>query len=121
MKPIIIVKRSLWSIKYYIIFCTIFFWLILPILLLIYNIIKSKTEKIELYINKIVIKNGWLTKKEKTIELGLITDIKLLQNEICKKKNYGHLIFGTINLIDYKLKYIIDPQTVILALKSRLL
>jgi len=74
----------------------LFFWLIIPCILIIIDIIKFSKEKVEIYEKHIIEKTGILSKNEKQTTFAGIVSVSVNQTLFGRMFNYGNV---TIDIV----------------------
>ena len=67
----------------------LFFWLIIPIFVIIYNMIRLSKETIEFYEDKVVQRSGIIAKKEKRAAFTGVLGVSISQSVMGRMFNYG--------------------------------
>ena len=100
--------RSAWSAVT--ILRVLFFWLIIPLIIMIVDILKKKYEKIEFYEEYIIHRQGVLSKSERRIALVGIAGISLSQSLKGRIFDYGDLIVDVVGRWDLDTNDIKEPR-----------
>lgn len=87
MQPNYVAKKSLWGAIS--IWSILFFWLIIPIFVVIFKMIALRCEKIEFYDQRVIQKSGILAKKERQSVLTNIVSVSVNQSLWGGIFNYG--------------------------------
>lgn len=69
----------------------LFFWLIIPLIVLIVDIIRNKKNKIEFYDKYVIEKSGILSKKEKKSTFAGVYSVSIEQSVWGRIFNYGNV------------------------------
>lgn len=77
------------------IFCGLFSWLLIPLVIMIFEYLKIKTTKFELTSQRLLIRTGILNKKTEQIELYRVKDIHLDEPFIMRLFKLGNLKIET--------------------------
>ena len=103
-----IAKKSAWSAVT--LGRVLLIWLIIPIFIIIFDIIRLKCETIEFYDNQIVTKKGVLSKKvKKTVFTGVVS-VSVNQSLLGRIFNYGNIDVDTMGAWDVNTKGIFNPH-----------
>lgn len=94
MEALYTVKKSI--VPSFSILRILFFWLIIPSILIIYDIIKYAKETVEIYEKHIIEKTGILSKNEKQITFAGVVSVSVNQSLFGRMFNYGNV---TINIV----------------------
>ncbi len=106
MAPEYIAKKSAW--RAFTPFRILFIWLIIPLFLIIYDIVKLKSETIAFYSNKVVQRRGILSKnRKKAVFIGVL-GVDVYQSLFGRLFNYGDVILilpanGTFRQMELKI------------------
>lgn len=84
----------------------LFFWLIIPLLIMIFDIMRKKSETIEFYDGYIIHKKGLLNKKEDRFKMTGIVGVRVNQTLWQRICNYGDIV------IDVQGKWDIDTTDI---------
>lgn len=85
--PNYVASRTAWNAVNW--FRVLFFWLIIPLIIMIVGIIENKKNKIEFYDNYIIEKSGILSKKEKKSVFAGVCSVSVSQSIWGRICNYG--------------------------------
>ena len=102
------------------------FWLIIPLIILIVDIIRNKKDKIELYDKYVIEKSGILSKKEKRSAFAGLYSVSVEQNVWGRIFNYGNVKVDVVGRWDintygishpnelkkYLENYIVEPNNI---------
>lgn len=107
-KPNYVMKRSAWSVirPWHI----LLFFLVIPLLIMIWKIINVKDETISFYNNRVVEKSGILAKNEKTTVLTRMLSVSVHQTFWGRIFNYGDIYVDVIGKWDVNMKGIKKPK-----------
>ena len=87
----------------------IFFWLIIPTLIIIYNMVKNYCYRIEFYTNYVMVREGWIARKETKFAFNGIVAVSLNQSVMGRLFNYGDVHVDVIGKWDVSTTAIKDP------------
>lgn len=117
MKPDYVAKKSiLGECGGKIFICILFCWLIVPIFLMIYMIIKVKKFRIEFYKDKVIMHRGFLHTEEQQSILTTIVGVRINRSIAGNIFNYGDVVVDMVGRWDIDTTAIKDP----VALKNHL-
>lgn len=107
-KPNYVMKRSAWSVirPWHI----LLFFLVIPLLIMIWKIINVKDETISFYNNRVVEKSGILAKNEKTTVLTRMLSVSIHQTFWGRIFNYGDIHVDVIGKWDVNMNGIKKPK-----------
>lgn len=108
MKPEYIVKKSVLSAFTF--NRIIWLWLIIPLILIIYDIVMFKTEVIEFYDGKIISRNGVFSKSEKTTVFLGVYSVNISQSFMGRIFNYGNISVDAVGKWDINCYGVKDPE-----------
>ena len=118
MKPEYVATKSAWGAVTFL--RVVFFWLIIPLIVMICHIVILKNERIEFYQNQIVVKSGVLSKKQKKSTFMGVLSVSTEQSlfgRICK---YGTVKVDVPGRWDVNTEYISNPQALADYLETRI-
>lgn len=117
MEPDYVAKKSiLGECGGKIFICILFCWLIVPIFLMIYMIIKVKKFRIEFYKDKVIMHRGFLHTEEQQSILTTIVGVRINRSIAGNIFNYGDVVVDMVGRWDIDTRAIKDP----VALKNHL-
>ena len=108
MQPNFVAKKSLWGAIS--IWSILFFWLIIPIFVIIFKMISLKCESIEFYDQRVIQKSGILAKKERQSVLTNIVSVSVNQSLWGGIFNYGDVQVDLIGKWDIDTRGISRPH-----------
>ena len=108
MKPNYVAKKSAWTAVS--IWTILLFWLIVPIIIMIFKIIALKAESIEFYDQKVVQRSGILAKQERQSLLTNITSVSVNQSLWGRIFNYGNVQVDLIGKWDINTNGVANPH-----------
>lgn len=117
MKPNLVVKKSAWCGVTPL--CVLFFWLIIPLVVMIWRIVVAKHHIVEFYDEHVVVKTGVLSKHERKTIFPSILSVSVYQSFWGRVCGYGSLSVDVVGKWDISLNGICDPNTVREYLESR--
>lgn len=88
----------------------LFFWLIIPLIILIVDIIRNKKNKIEFYDKYVIEKSGILSKKEKKSTFAGVYSISVEQSIWGRIFNYGNVKVDVVGRWDINTYGISHPN-----------
>ena len=88
----------------------LFFWLIIPLIVLIVDIIRNKKNKIEFYDKYVIEKSGILSKKEKKSTFAGVYSVSVEQSVWGRIFNYGNVKIDVVGRWDIDTNGISHPQ-----------
>lgn len=108
VKPNYVIKKSAWSVirPWHI----LLFFLIVPLLIMIWKIINIKDETISFYNNKVVIKSGILRKNERTTILTPVLSVTVKQTFWGRIFNYGNIHVDMVGKWDINMRGVKNPM-----------
>ena len=109
MNPNFIAKKSAWAAVKPL--RVLFFFLVIPLLVMIFDIIRIKKEEILFFDDKVVHKRGWLTTKEAEYAFGGVYSVSICQGIFGTMFGYGDLAVDAVgHWGDLSLDHVKDPQ-----------
>ena len=118
MVPEYVATKSAWKAVTFL--RVVFFWLIVPLIIMIGHIIILKNEVIEFYPNQIVVKSGVLNKKQrKTAFIGVLS-VSTEQSLIGRLFNYGDVKVDVPGKWDINTEGVSNPQGLAEYLETRI-
>ena len=108
VKPNYVIRKSAWSVirPWHI----LLFFLIVPLLIMIWKIINIKDETISFYNNKVVIKSGILRKNERTTILTPVLSVTVKQTFWGRIFNYGNIHVDMVGKWDINMRGVKNPM-----------
>ena len=108
VKPNYVIRKSAWSVirPWHI----LLFFLIIPLLIMIWKIINIKDETISFYNNKVVIKSGILRKNERTTILTPVLSVTVKQTFWGRIFNYGNIHVDMVGKWDINMRGVKNPM-----------
>ena len=117
-EPEYVAKKSAW--KAVTLFRVLFFWLIVPLVMMIVDIVKLKHESIEFYDEFIIQKSGVIAKSERQSTFKGIISVSIDQSVHGRMFNYGDIFVDVIGKWDINTTGIADPKNLKTYLDSRM-
>ena len=119
MKPNYTAEKSAWgAVKAWHI---LLFFLIIPIIVMIFRIIAIKKYRLEFYDDKIVIKSGWLNTKSKIMTFMGVTSTTVEKSVWGSLFNYGTVVVDAVGKWDVSATtYIKNPEKLEEYLQTRI-
>ena len=108
VKPNYVMKKSAWSVirPWHL----IFFFLIVPLIIMIVKIINVKDDKILFYNNKVVQQSGVFSKYERTNILTRVLSVTVKQTFWGRIFNYGTVHVDVVGKWDINMRGVKDPM-----------
>lgn len=88
----------------------LFFWLIIPLIILIVDIVRNKKDKIEFYDKYVIEKSGILSKKEKRSVFAGVYSVSVEQSVWGRIFNYGNVKVDVVGRWDINTYGISHPN-----------
>ena len=114
MKPNYVAKKTAWGGVTPL--CVLFFWLVIPLIVMIWRIVRIKNEVTEFYDGYVIVKSGVLAKNERKTVLPSILSVSIRQTFWGRIFGYGDISVDVVGKWDINLYGVCDPK----ALKSYL-
>lgn len=92
------------------ILCFLFCWLIVPLLIGIYLILKTKSYSLHFYPNQVVVKSGILNKTERQSAMFNVLAVRVEQSLAGTLFNYGDVYVDMVGRWDVNTEAIKDPK-----------
>ncbi len=89
MKPNYVAKKSVWAAITPL--CVLFFWLVIPLLVMIWRMIANSYKIMEFYDDKIIVRSGVLNKSENSCIFAGVLAVSVNQSLFGRIFNYGDL------------------------------
>ena len=103
-----VAKKTAWSALTF--FRVAFFWLIVPLIIMVVDIFVKKSTTIEFYDGYIIQKSGVLSKKEKRSVFPKVAAVSINQSLFGRMFNYGDVNVDVIGQWDVNLSGIAKPH-----------
>ncbi|MBO5373962.1 MAG: PH domain-containing protein [Clostridia bacterium] len=110
MKPNLVVKKSAWSAVTPL--CVIFFWLVIPLIVMICRIIVAKHYVFEFYDEHVIVKSGVLSRNERKTVFPTILSVSVSQSFWGRIVGYGNVMVDVVGKWDVRLEQIGAPYLV---------
>ena len=119
MKPEYVAKKTMWgAITFWrIILC----WLIIPLIVMIVQLIQLKYETIEFYEDRIVVKSGVLSKREKNVAFVGVRSVSVNQSLWGRIFKYGDVQVDTVGKWDVNTKGVKNPRPLVEYLETKII
>lgn len=117
MKPNYVAQKSI--VKAFTPLCVLFFWLIIPTLIIVFRIIAIKSESFEFYDDHVIHKCGIFNKCEERKPFFRVNGVSFKQSLIGSIFNYGDLSVDATGKWDFALTGIKDPRALKEFLETR--
>lgn len=114
MKPNYVAKKTAWGGVTPL--CVLFFWLVIPLIVMIWRIVRIKNEVTEFYDDYIIVKSGVLAKNERKTVFPSVLSVSIKQTFWGRIFGYGDVSVDVVGKWDINLCGVCDPR----ALKSYL-
>ena len=103
-----VAKKSVWAVIsiWHILLC----WLIIPLIIMVVKIFIAKSYVIEFYDNKVIVKSGILTKKERQSILTNVASVSIEQTLMGRICNYGDIKVDIVGRWDVNTEGIKNPK-----------
>ena len=98
----------------------LFFWLIIPTVLIIADIIKLKNDVIEFYDDYVLVKSGVLSKKQRRTLFSGVYSVSVDQNVFGRMFNYGDVQVDVPGKWDINTKGVKAPNELSAFLESKI-
>ena len=118
MKPEYVATKSAWGAVTFT--RVILFWLIVPLIIMIWDIIVLRNETIEFYQNQIVVKSGVLNKKQRKCAFMGVMSVSVEQSLFGRMFNYGNVKVDVTGKWDIDTNGINNPQELVYYLEKRI-
>lgn len=118
MKPEYVAKKSAW--------CAVtplrvlLFWLIIPLIVMIVDIMVKKKEVIEFYEDKIVQKKGILNIQTRTSAFVGVLSVDISQTLLGRILGYGNISVDAVGIWDVETTGVVDPNGLKAYLETRI-
>ena len=111
MKPNFIIRKSAWgAVKP---LRVLFFFLVIPFLVMVFDIIRLKKEEVLFFDDKIVHRRGWLSTQENEYAFGGVYAVSVHQSVFGNMLGYGDIHVDAVgHWGDLSLDYVKEPQKV---------
>ena len=119
MKPEYVVTKSAWGAVTFL--CVLFFWLIIPLIVMLVRILIIKHVRIEFYDNYIISKSGVLSKKERRTVFPGIISVSVDQSLWGRICHYGTVRVDVVGKWDIDLSYTAQPEKLKAYLETKLI
>lgn len=119
MKPELVVNKT--CLKAITLKRILFFWLIIPLIIMIVDIILLKKERIEFYEDKIISKSGLINTKERMSSFVGVNSVSITQSLWGKIFNYGDVQVDTVGKWDINTKGVSKPKELKEYLESKMI
>ena len=117
MKPEYVAQKSI--VKAFTPLCVLFFWLVIPTLIIVFRIIAIKCESFEFYSDHVIHKSGVLNKSENRKPFFQVNGVSFNQSLFGSIFNYGNLIVDGAGKWDFSLTGIKNPRALKAYLETR--
>ena len=108
VKPNYVATKSAWKAVTF--WRVIFFWLIIPLIVMIVDLIICKNERIEFYDDKVVVKSGVLSKKERKSVFTGVLSVSVEQSLWGRLFHYGNVNVDVMGKWDVNLEGVYKPK-----------
>lgn len=107
-KPNYVATKSAWKAVTF--WRVVFFWLIIPLIVMIVDLIICKNERIEFYDDKVVVKSGVLSKKERKSVFTGVLSVSVEQSLWGRLFHYGNVNVDVMGKWDVNLEGVCKPK-----------
>ncbi len=111
------VKKSIWAAVTPL--CLLFFWLVIPLIIMIFRMIRNANETIEFYDDKVIQKSGVLSKRETSNVFAGVLAVSVEQSIIGRILGYGNVHIDIQGKWDINTNGVKDPRALKAYLESR--
>ena len=108
MEPKYIIRKTAWRAVTPL--RVIFFFLIVPLIVMIVDIVGKKHETIEIYDDKIVKKTGVLSRNEEEIAFLGVYTVSIRQGFLGRMLGFGDVSVDAVGAWDFATEGVVDPQ-----------
>ena len=108
MTPLYVAKKS--CLRAFTPLRILFFWLIIPTILILIDIIQLKNETVEFYEDYILVKSGVLSKKQRRSVFSGVYSVSIDQSVFGRMFNYGDVRIDVPGKWDVNTDGIKDPE-----------
>jgi len=108
MTPLYVAKKS--CLRAFTPLRILFFWLIIPTILILIDIIQLKNETVEFYEDHILVKSGVLSKKQRRSVFSGVYSVSIDQSVFGRMFNYGDVRIDVPGKWDVNTDGIKDPD-----------
>ena len=117
MKPEYVAQKSI--VKAFTPLCVLFFWLVIPTLIILFRILVIKSESFEFYKDHVIHKSGILNKRENRKPFFRVNGVSFSQTLLGSIFNYGTLSVDATGRWDFSLEGIKNPRALKAYLEGR--
>lgn len=107
MEPLYIAKKS--KLCSFSLLRILFCWLIIPIILIIVDILKTNVEKVEFFDKKVTERNGLISKNEKETTFKGVVSVNVQQSFLGRIFNFGEVYVDLVGKNNLHLEKIAKP------------
>ena len=107
MEPLYIAKKS--KLCSFSLLRILFCWLIIPIILIIIDILKTNVEKVEFFDKKVTERNGLISKNEKETTFKGVVSVNIQQSFWGRIFNFGEVYVDLVGKNNLHLEKIAKP------------
>lgn len=107
MEPLYIAKKS--KLCSFSLLRILFCWLIIPIILIIIDILKTNVEKVEFFDKKVTERNGLISKNEKETTFKGVVSVNVQQSFWGRIFNFGEVYVDLVGKNNLRLEKIAKP------------
>ena len=108
MEPKYIIRKTAWRAVTPL--RVIFFFLIVPLIVMIVDIVGKKHETVEIYDDKIVKKTGVLSRNEEEIAFLGVYTVSIRQGFLGRMLGFGDVSVDAVGAWDFATEGVVDPQ-----------
>ena len=90
MTPNLVVRKTAWSAVTPL--CVLFFWLVIPAIVMIWRIVATKSYVVEFYDDYVITKGGVFSKYERKTVFPAVLSVSVSQSFLGRIFGYGNLL-----------------------------
>lgn len=117
MTPNLVVRKTAWSAVTPL--CVLFFWLVIPAIVMIWRIVATKSYVVEFYDDYVITKGGVFSKYERKTVFPAVLSVSVSQSFLGRIFGYGNLFVDVVGKWDINLHGICSPFVVKAYLESK--
>ena len=119
MKPEYVARKSAWKAVTFL--RVVLFWLIIPLIIMIWDIIRLRNETIEFYSNHIVVKSGVLSRKQRKSAFMGVISVSVDQSLLGRCFDYGDVRVDVPGRWDINTECIKNPDGLVRYLENKII
>ena len=117
MQPIFVAKKTAWGGVTPL--CLLFFWLVIPLIVMICRIVVIKHQTFEFYDDYVIVKSGVLSKSERKTVFPSVLSVSVSQTLWGRICGYGDLSVDVVGKWDLDLHGVCNPAALKEILESK--